>query len=56
MSNLAIKGSFLPLLLFAIRIMLTDELGDQVPHRVDFNVGYYEGKQQTKIWLVLRKV
>ena len=36
----------------AIRIKLIDELGDQVPEKFDFNVGYYEGKQQAKIWLV----
>jgi len=33
----------------AIRIKLIDELGDQVPEKFDFNVGYYEGKQQAKI-------
>jgi len=36
----------------AIQIKLIDELGDQVPEKFDFNVGYYEGKQQAKIWLV----
>ena len=36
----------------AIRIKLMDELVDQVPENFDFNVGYYEGKQQVKIWLV----
>jgi len=36
----------------AIQIKLIDELGDQVPEKFDFNVGYYEGKQQSKIWLV----
>ena len=28
----------------AIRVKLIDELGDQVPEKVDFNDGYYEGK------------
>ena len=31
------------------------KLGDQVPDKVDFNVGYYEGRQQAKIWLVSRE-
>ena len=39
----------------AMRVKLIDELGDQVPDKVDFNVGYYEGKQQAKIWLVSRE-
>ena len=39
----------------AIRVKLIDELGDQVPDKVDFNVGYYEGRQQAKIWLVSRE-
>ena len=39
----------------AIRVKLIDELGDQVPEKVDFNVGYYEGKQQAKIWLVSKE-
>ena len=39
----------------AIHVKLIDELGDQVPDKVDFNVGYYEGKQQAKIWLVSRE-
>ena len=30
----------------AIQVKLIDELGDQVPEKFDFNVGYYEGKQQ----------
>jgi len=30
----------------AIQMKLIDELGDQVPEKFDFNVGYYEGKQQ----------
>ena len=39
----------------AIRVKLIDEIGDQVPEKVDFNVGYYEGKQQAKIWLVSKE-
>ena len=29
-----------------------DEFQDQVPRTVTFDVGYFEGKQQSKIWLV----
>jgi len=36
----------------AIRIKLIDEPEDQVPEKFDFNIGYYEGKQQSKVWLV----
>ena len=39
----------------AIRFKLIDELGDQVPEKVHFNVGYYEGKQQEKSWLVSKE-
>ena len=36
----------------AVRATLVDELGDHVPKTTDFNVRYYGGKQQLKIWLV----
>lgn len=39
----------------AIWIKRIDEFGDQVPDKVDFNAGYYEGKQQAKIWLVSKE-
>ena len=39
----------------AIRATLVDELGDQLSERIGFNVGYYEGKQQSKIWLVSKE-
>ena len=32
----------------AIRMKLIDELGDQVLEKLDFNVGYYEGKKTVK--------
>ena len=35
-----------------IRVQLMDEFGEHVPSTAAFDVGYYEGKQQSKIWLV----
>ena len=35
-----------------IRMKLIDEFGEQVPNTVDFTVGYFEGSQQAKIWIV----
>ena len=34
---------------------LVDKLGDQFAEKKDFNVGYYEGKQQSKILLVSKE-
>ena len=30
------------------------EFGEQVPSQLDFSVGYYDGSQQAKTWLVTR--
>ena len=35
-----------------LRVELMDEFGEHVPSTATFDVGYYEGKQQSKIWLV----
>ena len=31
---------------------LIEELKEQVPNSVTFNVGYFEGQQHSKVWLV----
>ena len=31
---------------------LVDEFKDQVPGNIDFNIGYYDGAQHSKVWLV----
>ncbi len=36
----------------AIKIKLIEEFGDQVPNQLDFSVGYYDGSQQSKTWVV----
>ena len=36
----------------ALRLKLMEAFSDQVPNTVDFSVGYYEGSQQSKVWLV----
>ena len=38
----------------AMKIMLIEEFGDNVPGELDFSVGYYDGSQQAKTWLVKR--
>lgn len=38
-----------------LRVRLMDEFQDQVPKTATFDVGYFEGKQQSKIWLVTSK-
>ena len=35
----------------ALRLQLIEAFSDQVPNTVTFNVGYYDGSQQAKIWL-----
>ena len=35
-----------------LRLKLIESFPDQVPNTVDFSVGYYEGSQQSKVWLV----
>ena len=37
----------------ALRIKLIKSFKENVPNTVDFNVGYYEGSQQAKVWLVV---
>ena len=37
---------------FSMRIKFIEVFQERVPNSVDFNVGYYEGSQQAKIWLV----
>ena len=36
----------------ALRLKLIEAFSDHVPNTVDFSVGYYEGSQQSKVWLV----
>ena len=36
----------------ALRSVLWHEFGDAVPDEGEFNVGYFDGKQYTKKWLV----
>ena len=36
----------------ALRLKLIEVFSDHVPNTVDFSVGYYEGSQQSKVWLV----
>ena len=36
----------------ALRVQLMEEFKDQVPISADFNVGYFETSQQSKVWLV----
>jgi hypothetical protein len=38
----------------SLRSALWHELGDAVPEKGDFNVGYFEGKQHIKEWLSTR--
>ena len=35
-----------------IKMKLIEEFGDQVPSQLDFSVGYCDGSQQAKTWLV----
>ena len=35
-----------------LRVKLIDEFKEQVPDSIEFNVGYYDGSQQAKMWLV----
>ena len=37
-----------------IKMKLIEEFGDQVPSQLDFSVGYYDGNQQAKTWLVTK--
>ena len=37
----------------ALRVKLIESFQDNVPKTIDFNVGYFEGSQQAKIWLVV---
>ena len=37
-----------------MKMMLIDEFGDNVPGQLDFSVGYYDGRQQAKRWLVTK--
>ena len=41
--------------LTALRVKLIDEFADTVPDTVKFNVGYFDGRQQAKLWLVTRE-
>ena len=36
----------------SLRVKLIETFKEQVPNTLDFNVGYYEGSQQAKIWLL----
>ena len=35
-----------------LRVQLMDEFEEHVPSTATFGVGYFEGKHQSKIWLV----
>ena len=35
-----------------VRLKLISECGEHVPNTVDFNVGFYDGGQQAKMWIV----
>ena len=37
-----------------MKMMLIEEFGDNVPGQLDFSVGYYDGSQQAKAWLVTK--
>ena len=37
----------------ALRVKLIESFRENVPNTIDFNVGYFEGSQQEKIWLVV---
>ena len=41
--------------LTALRVKLIDEFEETVPDTVNFNVGYFDGRQQAKLWLVTNK-
>ena len=36
-----------------LRLKLIEAFSDHVPNTIDFSVGYYEGSQQSKVWLVI---
>ena len=36
----------------SLRVKQIETFNERVPSTLDFNVGYYEGTQQSKIWLV----
>ena len=37
----------------ALRVKLIKSVRENVPNIIDFNVGYFEGSQQAKVWLVV---
>ena len=37
----------------ALRVKLIESFTESVPNTIDFNVGYFEGSQQAKVWLVV---
>lgn len=37
----------------ALRVKLIESFRESVPNTIDFNVGYFEGSQQAKVWLVV---
>ena len=37
----------------ALRVKLIESFRENVPNTIDFNVGYFEGSQQAKVWLVV---
>ena len=39
----------------ALRAKIIDQFQDSVPNTLDFNVGYFEGRQQSKMWLVTKE-
>lgn len=39
----------------ALKMKLIEEFGDQVPGQLNFSVGYFDGSQQAKTWLVTKE-
>ena len=37
----------------SLRVKLIESFRESVPNTIDFNVGYFEGSQQAKVWLVV---
>jgi len=39
----------------AMKVLLIDQFGDQVPDNLDFSLGYYEGKANKRRWLCCKE-
>ena len=49
--NCTVSVENLHLFITSIRVLLMEKLGDHVLEAINFNVGYFEGKQPKKRWL-----